>query len=87
MTLKEAIRKFKLDKRKKWFAYCGNVVYDYKYTQPCSGCAEFKEYSTIQIGCGCHECGYTGKRISSCPVPAMHAGVPIKITDKDFTRA
>ena len=88
LTLEYAIEKYKLDRRKKWFAYCGNVVYNFKYTQPCSGCSEQKEYSAnTEIGGGCHECGYTGKRRSSCPVPAMDGDKPILIIDKDFTRS
>lgn len=77
MKLKEAIDKYKLDRRRNWFAFCGNIVYDFKFTNYCSYCTN-----------GCGNCGYTGKLRTSCPVPAMNENnEPIKITDKDFTYA
>ncbi len=90
MKLKEAVEKYKLDRRRKWFAFCGNVVYDFKYTAPCSGCS--CDCADGYGGCnhgagGCDECGYKGKVRCSCPVPAMDMnGNLIRITDKDFTR-
>lgn len=88
MTIKEVVKKYKLDRRRKWFAYCGNVVYNHNYTRPCSGCTESRE-NTIsdEIGGGCDECGYTGKRRDGCPVPAMIDGKLIETTSKDFTKA
>lgn len=60
-TKEEAIKKFKLDRRHKWFVFYGNLCYSQRFTMPCSGCD----------GGGCSECGYTGKRRSACPIPAM----------------
>lgn len=31
ITLKEAVEKYKLDKRRRWFSFCGNVVYNLKF--------------------------------------------------------
>lgn len=89
MTLKQAIEKFKLDKRRKWFSFAGTVVYDYKYSTICSGCCEDGETRTNNNrGSGCSECGYTGRRRDSVPVPVFdNKNNPIKVTDKDFTRA
>lgn len=88
MTVKQAVKKYKLDRRRKWFAFCGDVVYNYNYTRPCSGCTESRE-NTIgdNKGSGCDECGYTGKRRDGVPVPAMFEGTIIKTTSKDFTYA
>ncbi len=88
MTIKEAITKYNLDRRRKWFAWYGNIVYSFNYSAPCSGCVDDGEYSSSNKGTGCHECGYSGKRRSSVPVPAFDEnGQEIKITDKDFTYA
>jgi len=76
-TKEEAIVKFRLDRRIKWFVYCGNICYNHEYTAPCSCCD----------GDGCHECGYHGKSRSSCPIPAFDpsTGKPINIIGEDFS--
>lgn len=75
-TIAEAKLKFKFDKRRRWFVFAGNIVYNHQYTQVCSGCD----------GGGCYECGYQGKRISGCPVPFINpeTGNPLKVKGKDF---
>lgn len=60
-SLEEAIKELQLDRRRKWHVWENTVIFDYWYTHPCSGCD----------GCGCHECGYKGKRRSLVPVPAL----------------
>lgn len=32
LTLKEAVEKYKLDKRRRWFSFSGNVVYNHSFT-------------------------------------------------------
>ncbi len=32
------------------------------WTHACSGCSDPGDYCSVEAGCGCHECGYTGKR-------------------------
>ena len=73
-SVDEAVKMLKLDRRHKWREFQGEVIYDYKYTTSCSGCD----------GCGCFECGYTGKRVSYCPVPAfMPDGSIVKVVPKN----
>ncbi len=86
MRIKQAVETYNLDRRHRWFAYGGNVVYDYEYTNLCSGCCWQEENVVPTIGVGCHECGYTGKRRDSVPVPARGPnGNLIKVSDSDFT--
>jgi len=53
--------------------YGGALLFTrFAYTTPCSGCHETIDGHPVQgapvdgngvaLGCGCHECGYTGKR-------------------------
>jgi len=51
----------KLDRRKNYAIIHGEVMESAQWTAPCSGCHEgfFGD-----AGSGCHECGYTGKRIN-----------------------
>lgn len=84
LTIEEAekLAGKRLDRRRKWFLYDGDVCYDGKWTQACSGCYEgggeyshlnkyyqYDEKLKIHIGSGCEECGYTGKRRQSYPIP------------------
>jgi len=80
-SVADAVKKLKLDKRHKWEEFCGELVYPYKYSHACSGCAEQKEMQqTPQKGCGCHECGYTGRKRDVVPVPAfMPDGSIVKV--------
>ena len=75
-TIEEAKNLFKFDKRRNWFVFLGNIVYNHKYTAPCTGCD----------GGGCYECGYKGKRICGCPVPFINpnTGNPLKVKGVDF---
>lgn len=77
-TIEEAKKNFKFDKRRRWFVFSGNVVYDFKYTIECCGCD----------GGGCHECGYCGKRVSGCPIPFINPETnnPLKVKGKNFTK-
>ena len=49
----------RLDRRRKYFKWEGEIGYDAKFTMPCSGCD----------GGGCSECGYHGKCRSGVFVP------------------
>lgn len=71
-SAQHAVSILKLDRRHKWYVLDDKLVYDYRYTAPnsCTGCD----------GGGCHECGYTGKRVSYVPIPAsMPDGSMVKI--------
>lgn len=59
----------KLDGRRKYFIWEGEVCIDKKYTHPCSGCACNCCHTR---GAGCFECGFTGKRVGSVPVPIKY---------------
>lgn len=77
----EKIVGFKLDGRRKYFMWSGDVCYDEKTLISCSGCTEYSEgYLVSGIwdekrkmikGCGCPECGYTGVRIEHFPCPVF----------------
>lgn len=90
MTVREVVQRHKLDRRIKWFAYCGIVTRDAKATTACSGCScDCSDgYGCDHGNSGCSECGYTGKRIGIYPVAALDKqGSPIKTTSKDFEYA
>lgn len=72
-TVEEAVKELKLDRRRKWFEFSGEVVYNHYYTAPCSGCScDCSDgYGCSHGNAGCHECGYTGKSRDAVPVPAM----------------
>lgn len=81
------IKKYKLDGRVKWFAYNGYITRSIKFTMPCSGCScDCSDgYGCNHSNSGCHECGYTGKRIDSYPCQAFDInGNPIKTKTKNF---
>lgn len=63
----------KLDGRKRYFVWNGEVCTSEKYTSVCSGCSPDCEYTSVSVGAGCFECGYTGKRRQSCPMPVKYA--------------
>lgn len=71
ITKKEAEEKsgMKLDGRKKYFIWHGEVCTSQGYASACSGCSPDCEYTAVAKGAGCHECGYTGKRRQSYPMP------------------
>lgn len=71
-SVEQAVSMLKLDRRHKWYEWEGKLIYDLRYVAPnsCTGCN----------GGGCHECGYTGKRVNYAPVPAfMPDGSMVKI--------
>jgi len=72
-SVEEAVKALKLDRRHKWHEWMGELIYDHKYTHPCSGCrCDCSDgYGCNHGNSGCHECGYTGKRIGYVPVPAF----------------
>lgn len=80
-TVEQAVEMMKLDRRHKWEEFCGELVYPYKYSHACSGCTEQKEMqASPQKGCGCDECGYTGRKRDIVPVPAfMPDGSIVKV--------
>lgn len=68
----DKIAGIKLDRRKKYAIINGEVCESASWTRPCSGCSCANEYPCdccIERGAGCHECGYTGKRIESHWIP------------------
>jgi hypothetical protein len=81
-SVEEAVKTLKLDRRHKWYEFCGELIYDGKYTAPCSGCScDCSDgYGCNHGNSGCHECGYKGKRINYYPVPAfMPDGTFVKV--------
>ena len=72
-SVEEAVKVLKLDKRHKWYEFCGELIYDGKFTAPCSGCScDCSDgYGCNHGNAGCHECGYKGKRVNYYPVPAV----------------
>lgn len=73
-TVEEAIKDLKLDRRRKWYYFLGNLIRNEWYTAPCSGCScDCSDGHGCNHGnAGCSECGYTGKRRDAVPVPAFH---------------
>lgn len=62
----------RLDRRYKWFLWYGEVCFDGKWTGPCSGCSCDSEYPCSccnKRGGGCHECGFSGRRVHHFPCP------------------
>lgn len=72
-SVEDAVKTLKLDRRRKWFEWSGELVYNHAYTAPCSGCScDCSDgYPCSHGNSGCHECGYTGKRRDGVPVPAF----------------
>lgn len=56
-------------KRHKIVRWRGFDGYWARWTDACSGCSEDAEYTISDVGSGCHECGYTGKRRRAWFVP------------------
>lgn len=76
MKVKEAVNKHKLDKRRRWFSWYGNIVYNSWISLQCSNC----------YGGGCFECGGKGKSRHPVPIPAFdEKGNTISVSDKDLT--
>lgn len=71
LTIQEAesVLGQRLDRRRRYFLWGGEVCYNVTFTIPCSGCTSDDYYISESAGTGCSECGYTGKRRDSCPVP------------------
>lgn len=81
----EKISGIKLDGRRKYYLYEGEVFINEKFTRSCTGCYEGGEYNGLahnypwdekaqcRVGSGCEECGYTGKRVEHYPVPVKIA--------------
>lgn len=67
----KAVKAHKLDRRFKYNLYGNTLVYTVKLTEACTGCNEHGEYEIGPTkGNGCHECGYTGKRVNYYPCHA-----------------
>jgi hypothetical protein len=66
----EALAERRLDRRRR-YAFNGVELCELgRWSEICSGCAI---YGCIDVGCGCHECGYTGRRRQACWVPVQIA--------------
>lgn len=68
-TVEDAVKSLKLDKRRRWFEFNGELVHNSKALVECSGCD----------GGGCSECGYRKRRYIHFPQYAIHNGMPVKI--------
>ena len=73
ITIEEAekVVGHKLDRRRNYYSFFGDIYYNTSFTAACSGCSDDGEYASSSIGSGCHECGYTGKRVQHWPVPVF----------------
>jgi hypothetical protein len=57
-----------------------------RWTSVCTGCSEHGEYTAgPDIGSGCHECGYTGKRRSAMFI-AFDEGAFMAFEDRRWAR-
>ena len=78
-TVEQAVKELKLDRRRRWHEFAGEVVRAEWYTHPCSGCSHYDE-GNFKYSNGCDECGYTGKHRGVYPVPAIDkAGNIVKV--------
>lgn len=69
-AIRSTVRRLGLDRRKVYVAGFDDVLAtDARVTLACSGCS-----CDLQPGCGCHECGYTGKRVQWFPEPVIIDG-------------
>lgn len=59
----------------RWRGARGHVV---RFTSVCSGCTDDREGVVCDVGGGCRECGYTGRRRRAEWVP---------LDDKEFVKA
>lgn len=73
-SVESAVKELKLDRRHKWYEFNGELIFDGKYTTPCTGCScDCSDgYGCSHGNSGCGECGYTGKRRGFYPVPAFN---------------
>lgn len=60
--------------RHKVIRHRGFEGYFERWTQACSGCSDPGDYTVVEIGAGCDECGYTGKRRMEWFVPLDRHG-------------
>lgn len=84
-SAEQAISMLKLDRRRNWEVWQGELTYAYWYTTSCAGCScDCSDgYGCNHGNCGCRECGYTGKRRSVVPIPAfMPDGTIVKIKEE-----
>lgn len=77
VEVERLVRRFGLDRRKRYAIWDGMLCTKEKATRPCTGCSCCGEYPCdccAERGMGCEECGYTGKRVDHWPAPVLHAG-------------
>lgn len=66
----ETIAGHRLDRRKNYAIIDGEVAESCAWSQACSGC--YDGYDSFHAsGCGCDECGYTGRRRQAQWVPLV----------------
>jgi len=69
-AIRRAVLRLGLDRRRVYViqpGYCYEpdlLATDEKVTGPCSGCACDCHPGCSHVAVGCHECGYTGKRVT-----------------------
>lgn len=86
-TLEEAVKIHKLDRRFEYMELGGEVIYSVHYTSPCTGCScDCSDGHGCNHGnVGCFECGYTGKRRDSVPIPCISSnGKNIKCKPSNY---
>lgn len=73
ITWREAERRVgrKLNRRRTYAIVGDDVCEIATWTSACSGCSEGRDYAVDEIGAGCTECGFTGKRRTSMWVPVV----------------
>lgn len=71
----ERITGKRLDRRRRYEVFGGEVGEVVSFVDACSGCTEVGDYeSGPERGGGCHECGYTGRRRQTHFVPVDCGG-------------
>ena len=63
-----------LDKRGSYCIIDGEVLRASSFIMPCSGCSPDDPYVLVSAGCGCRECGGTGKRKVNMFLPIKKQG-------------
>jgi hypothetical protein len=71
-TIEDAIKEHKLDRRRKYYDYGGQITTTVWHTAECTGCTEYEMGYKVSGPCGCSECGYQGKVRNCYPVPVMY---------------
>jgi hypothetical protein len=62
IDLAERVAGKRLDRRRSYAVIEGEVCTLGRWSEPCTGCSDDREYVMPTRGAGCEECGHTGMR-------------------------